>query len=188
MSIVDLIRWVMLVAIIAMAASEQSGPSAQTSPSGDSAVALRADGLTAKEFRERFKRLSDQDIVEVKGRRLTKAQLAIEIGKKSQEARARIKGNSAQSQVHFKAIRNQYEAEQKATLDADNVRSRADFARLKQQWGSGGPVHVGMDVEREQLRREAAELIRRMGKASPAEQAEIEKRAQKLLQKARGRK
>jgi len=162
---------------------------AQLTPSRQGAVALRAEGLNNKEFRTRFKKLSDQDIVEVAGRQMTKAQFLGEIGKKSQQARARVKGeNAAQAQAKFETLRSQFEAQQNTELQAENTRVRTQFARVAQQWGPAGASQAARRQplsEREVLRREAADLIRRSGTASPAEKAEIEARAQQLLQKAK---
>jgi hypothetical protein len=160
----------------------------RSNPSRQRAVALRAEGLTNKEFRARLKKLSDQDIVEVKGRQITKAQFLSEIGKKIQQARARVKGSAAQSQARFETLRSQFDAQQNNELEAENTRTRAQFARVAQQWGPAGTPRVARRQplsQRESIRREAADLIRRSGTASPAERAEIEKRAQQLLQRAK---
>jgi hypothetical protein len=181
----------LMAAAVTMATEEPIRPieAAQLTPSRQGAVALRAEGLTNKELRTRFKKLSDQDIIEVKGRRVTKAQFLGEIGKRSQLARARVKGeNAAQSQAKFEALRSQFEAQQKSALEANNAQTRVGFARLAQQWGPGAAsqaVRMRPSSEREIMRREAAELMRRSGAASPAEQAGIEKRAQQLLQRAK---
>jgi hypothetical protein len=88
----------------------------------------------------------------------------------------------------LEALRGELEAQQKATLEASNARARAGFGRLAQQWdpeAASQLARMGAPSERETVRREAAELMRRVERASPAEQAEIEKRAQQLLQRAK---
>ncbi|HZY31648.1 MAG TPA: hypothetical protein VFF86_08415 [Candidatus Methylomirabilis sp.] len=167
----------------------------EAAPSTPGVVTLRAEGLTNKEFRTRLKGLSEHDIVEISGRKMTKAQFRNEIEQKRKKAWALVKGNAAQFQLRlealrgeFEALRGEFEAQQKATLEASNARARAGFARLAQQWDPGAASQVarmGASSERETVRREAAELMRRVERASPAEQAEIEKRAQQLLQRAK---
>lgn len=181
----------LMAATMTMAAEEpiRAIGQAQLTPSRQGAVALRAEGLANKEFRARLKKLSDHDVVEVAGRQMTKAQFVSEIGKKSQRARARVKGeNATQSQARFETLRSQFEAQQNTELESENMRVRAQFARVAQQWGPAGASQVARRQplsERESIRREAVELIRRSGAASPAERAEIEKRAQQLLQRAK---
>jgi hypothetical protein len=146
-------------------------------------VALKVQGLTRQEIHARLRSLKNSDIIEIAGRRVTLAQLKAEARKRHQQHLAKAKANALRPSASLSMLRAKFVAEEKVALDASNARARAEFARLAQA-GRGQPDHAAA-TERDVLRRETVELLRRAATASPAERAAIETRAAELLPKAR---
>lgn len=161
----------------------------QSNPDRSREVALRAGGLTNRDFRARFKKLSAEDVVEVKGRRMTKAQFLDAMGKKIRDAQARVESKAtAGSRTRLETLRNQFIAQQNAELTQENERTRAKFARVAGQWQAEGRSRAASTKPisaKESIRREAAELIRRSRTASADERADIERRVQELVRRAK---
>ena len=158
---------------------------AQTSaaPRPAAGVALRTEGLSRKEISARFRSLKDSDVVEIAGRRLTKAQLIKDTRTRERRILAKAKADSAPPPANLSELKTRFEADQKAALDASNAQARGEFAKLAQT-GRKETDHA-TSPEQDALRREAIEMLHRAANASPAELEVIESRAQELLPKAR---
>ncbi len=132
---------------------------------------VRGDQLT----REQFEALPDTATIEVKGQRATKAQIRAKAAK-GQEAQAKAEAASREGKAKFEARRAQFLQQQQAKLEADNGKVSAQLAGLRRP-----SVRPQTGRQREALQGEAADLINRSKTASPAERAQIEKRAVELL-------
>lgn len=132
---------------------------------------LRGGQLT----KQQFEALPDTAVIEVKGQRMTKAQIRAKAAK-SQEAMAKGQAVARQTEAQFEQRRIQFEQQQQAKLQADNAKAVAEFTRQSQ--ASGPAASPQLDA----IQEEAAQLHERSKRASPAEQAQIEQRAGQLLQ------
>jgi hypothetical protein len=161
----------------------------QANPDRRQEVTLRANGLANRDFRDRFKKLSAEDVIEMKGRRMTKAQFLDAMGKKIRDAQARVESkDTAGSRTRLETLRSQFIAQQNAELAQENERTRANFARVAGQWQAAGRSRAASTKPisaKESIRREAADLIRRSRTASADERADIEKRVQELVRRAK---
>lgn len=161
----------------------------QSNPDRSREAELRADGLTNRDFRARFKKLSAEDVIEVKGRRMTKAQFLDAMGRKIRDVQARVESKAnAGSRTRLETLRSQFIAQQNAELAQENERTRVNFARVAAQWQAAGRSRAAPTKPisaKESIRREAAELIRRSRAASADERAVIEKRVQELVRRAK---
>jgi len=125
---------------------------------------LKGEQLT----KEQFKALPDNALIEFKGQQKTKGQIIAEEEQKSKQALAKMK-NVSKSQ--FEAARAKFLQEQKAKIEAANAKAKADFNRLKAN-----------SAKYAAIKQEALQLFNKSKTAPPAEQEQIEKRANELLQ------
>ena len=153
-------------------------------PPPTAGVALRTEGLSRKQVRERLRSLKDTDIVEIAGRRVTKGQLKIDAQARHQRILAKAKADTVRPSANLSELQAKFAADQQKALDATNANARAEFARLAPPVKGDG-LRDAAATERDALRREAVEMLHRAANASPAELEAIESRAQELLPKAR---
>jgi len=125
---------------------------------------LKGEQLT----KEQFKALPDNAVIEFKGQQKTKGQIIAEEEQKSKQALAKLKNVS---KPQFEAARAKFLQEQKAKLDADNAKAKAEFERMKTKFSKYA-----------EIKNEAMQLQGKSKTAPPAEQEQIEKRANELLQ------
>jgi len=124
---------------------------------------------------EKLKQLPDSHVIESQGKRITVGEL-----RKIREAEARVAEDKAKSArieagAELKTLQAKLAAETEAKLKSDHAKLMAELPRLRQ---AGAPAQA---PQREAIQREAAQLYQRSKTASPAEKAQIEKRAGELL-------
>jgi hypothetical protein len=132
---------------------------------------IRGDQLTKKQFEA----LPDTAVIDLKGQRMTKAQIRIKAAT-SQQAIAKAQDAARQAEAQFAQRRIKFEQRQQAKLQADKAKAMAEFTRQ---------VQAGTTPQTRQLEAiqgEAAQLYERSKHASPSEQAQIDQRARQLLQ------
>jgi len=138
------------------------------SPAADNLSAqgkvLKGEELT----KEQFKALPDSAVIEFKGQQKTKGQIIAEVEQKRKQTLAKMK-NVSKSQ--FEVTRAKFLQEQKAKIEAANAKAKADFERLKAN-----------SAKYAAIKQEALQLFNKSKTATPAEQEQIEKRANELLQ------
>jgi hypothetical protein len=133
---------------------------------------IRGDQLT----KQQLEALPDNTVIEFKGKRITRAEIRAKASK-SNEAMAKVPAAVATKvRAKFDQRRALFEQQQQAKLNADNQKVNAEFARL-QQTGGG----TTQDSKRAAIENEARDLSQRYKTASPAEKAQIDKRAGELL-------
>ena len=132
---------------------------------------IRGDQLT----KQQFEALPDTAVIELRGQRMTKAQIRAKAAK-SQEAMAKGQAVARQTEAQFEQRRIQFEQQQQAKLQTDNAKAMVEFTRQSQ----AGATPQARQLEA--IQEEAAQLYERSKRASPAEQAQIEQRAGQLLQ------
>jgi hypothetical protein len=132
--------------------------------------------MPKKEFRAKLKSLPDDAQVESKGQRMTVGEIRAKEKQMLAAAAAKMKASAAQSKTKFEEYAARFNEKQQAKLRADNQKVEAEFARLQQT--SGGTTQ---DSRRATIESEARELSQRYKTASPAEKAQIDKRAGELL-------
>ena len=137
--------------------------------------------LTAEQLtKEQFDRLPDTQPIEIKGQRMTAGGIRANRAKMRQaraEAEAKATAAAAKAQAEFEADRAKFLQEQKARLDTENAKVRAEVARLRQQRPA-----PAQSPQLDAIRREAGQLLERSKTASPAERVQIEQRAAQLRQ------
>ncbi len=150
------------------AASPASGQEAARRP------VLNVDKLTARQFREQLKTLPDDAVVERRGQRTTageiRAKMRLPPGVAEARATAlaaRIEADATETEAKFRDDRAQFSEQQRARVEADNTKARAELARLRRATA---------------IEHEAAQLWQRSRAASPQERAQIDQRAKVLLQ------
>jgi len=125
--------------------------------------------------KQQFEALPDSALVEFKGRRMTKASIrAREV--QSRESAEKAQALARQSRMEFKQQLIQLEQQRKMKLEADRAKAMGEFARRSQ---AHSPQLKAIEVE-------AAQLQERSKRASPADKARIEERANQLLQQVQG--
>lgn len=134
---------------------------------------LKAERLT----KEQFDRLPATQPIEIKGQRMTAGEIRAKMRQARAEAEAKIEAAAAKAQTEFEADRAKFLQEQKARLDAENAKVRAEVGRLRQQRPA-----PAQSPQLDAIRREAGQLLERSKTASPAERVQIEQRATQILQ------
>lgn len=131
----------------------------------------RAERLT----RRQFKALPATAVIEMKGQRITKAQILARADAQRKAASAELEANRRLDRAAFEAKRAQFLRQQQAQLSAGNARASAEASRLT--------ASAALQVRtRETIQQEAAQLlIRSRSTRTPAERAQIEQRAAELL-------
>jgi len=127
----------------------------------------KAEGLT----KDKFNALPDNAVIEVKGVQMTKQQLIASKKQKRDEAISRMKTKAAVPNTQFEAARTKFLQEQKNKLDADNAKAKTKFERMKTN-----------SSKYAEIKNEALKLNEKSKNATPAEQEQIEKRANELVQ------
>ena len=148
----------MLILATATASAERGAPSPQV---------VSGDRLT----KQQFEALPDSALIDFKGRRMTKADIRARVAQ-SLDMAEKVQALARQSRVEFKQHLIQFEQQRKTKLEIDKAKATGEFARLSQ-------------ADSQQLKAievEAAQLQERSKRASPAEKAHIEQRANQLLQ------
>jgi len=143
---------------------------------GASAPVLKADQLTAREFRQQLKGLPDSAVVEYKGQRITVGEIRARAKQTLQAAAAKMQAAARQGQAQVEARRAQLDQQHQAKLQADGAKAMVEFTRLALV--SATPQARQLEA----IQQEAAQLLQRSKTASPAERAQIEHRAGQLLQ------
>ena len=163
----------MRILIVASAIALASGFSAEA----QQVVNLEQMGkqMPKKEYRAKLKSMPDNTPVESKGQRITLGEVRAKEKQMVAAAAAKMKAAAAQSKVKFDEYTARFNEKQQAKLKADNQKVNAEFARLNQGGGSG------QDSRRAAVENEARELSQRYKTASPAEKAQIDRRAGELL-------
>ena len=133
---------------------------------GASPQVISGDGLT----KQQFELLPDTALIDFKARRMTKANI------RAREARGRIGAEKIaaladQNRIEFKQRLTQLEQQRKTQLEVERTKAIGEFARLNQ---AGTSQLKAIAVE-------AAQLQERSKRASSAEKAQIEQRAEQLL-------
>lgn len=160
--------------------SPKPGPLAQRQLESPRELAPRAPVKIEQLTPGQFDSLSDDQVIEFKDQRITARELRAKTRQALAEVEAKSKANAAQAKARFEAYRAKFLLEQKAKLDARNAEVRAEFARRRQQ--SGVIVGtLGHAARFDAIRNEARQLLERSKTASPAEQAQLEQRAEQLL-------
>jgi hypothetical protein len=132
--------------------------------------------MPKKEFRAKLKSMPDNTPVEVKGQRMTVGEIRAKEKQMLAATATKMKASAAQSKTKFEEYTARFNEKQQAKLKADNQKVEAEFARLQQTSGS-----TTQDSRRAAIESEARELSQRYKTASPAEKAQIDKRAGELL-------
>ncbi|MBA3355507.1 MAG: hypothetical protein H0U18_06110 [Pyrinomonadaceae bacterium] len=145
---------------------------AQSSPRGQ---AIKVEQLTKQQFRA----LPDEEVVEIKGQRVTMRELRAAAELRRKRSLAQVSARVAQERPKFEAHRAKFLQKQKATLEADNMTVRTQLAQL----GRGTDASL---TTRQEIEEEARQLYVRSKTASPGTLGEIEKRAAELLVLLRG--
>jgi ABC-type phosphate transport system auxiliary subunit len=114
--------------------------------------------------KEQFKALPDTAVLEVQGRRMTKAQINSEL--KS----LRLKNRRAASPGNLQAVQAKFHKEWLAEINADDAKVKARLANLRQN-----------AAKINSIQQETLQLNNRFRTASPAEKQQMEKRAEELL-------
>jgi hypothetical protein len=125
--------------------------------------------------RQQFEALPESALIDFKGRRMTKASIRAREAQ-SHDTAEKIQALARQSRVEFEQRLIQFEQQRKTKLESDRAKATEEFARLSQ-------------ADSQQLKAievEAAQLQERSKRASPAEKAQIEQRANQLLQQLQG--
>ena len=125
--------------------------------------------------KQQFETLPDSALIDFKGRRMTKADIRAREAQ-SLDMAEKVQALARQSRVEFKQHLIQFEQQRKTKLEIDKAKATGEFARLSQ-------------ADSQQLKAievEAAQLQERSKRASPAEKAHIEQRANQLLQQLQG--
>jgi len=125
--------------------------------------------------KQQFEALPDIALIDFKGRRMTKASIRAREAQ-SRDTAEKVKALARQSRVEFEQRLIQLEQQRKTKLEIDKAKSMGEFARL-------GPADAR---QLKAIEVEAAQLHQRSTRASPAERAHIEQRANKLLQQLQG--
>lgn len=135
-----------------------------------------AKQMPKKEYRAKLRSLPDNAPVEFKGQRMTLGEIRAKEKQMLAAAAAKMKAAAAQSKTKFEEYAAQFNEKQQAKLRADNQKVEAEFARLQTTGGGSGQVSKRAAIENE-----ARELSQRYKNASPAEKAQIDRRAGELL-------
>ncbi len=136
---------------------------------------VKAGQLTKQQFRA----LPDEEVVEIKGQRVTMRELRAAAELRRKRSLAQMSARVAQERPKFEAHRAKFLQKQKATLEADNMTVRTQLAQL----GRGTDAS---QTTRQEIEEEARQLYVRSKTASPGTLGEIEKRAAELLVLLRG--
>ena len=91
---------------------------------------LKTDTLTKQQFKQQFKRLPDNAVIESKGQRMTKAQIKALAAQKGRANQAKAQAALSQANAAFEQRRAQLEQQHQAKLQADNAKAIEDFKRL----------------------------------------------------------
>ena len=121
--------------------------------------------------KQQFEALPDSALIDFKGRRMTKADIRTREAQ-SLDTAEKVQALARQSRVDFKQHLIQFEQQRKTKLESDKAKAMGEFARLNQ---TNSQQLKAIEVE-------AAQLQERSKRASPAEKAQIEQRANQLLQ------
>lgn len=126
--------------------------------------------------KDQFKALPDSAVIEFKGKQMTKGQFISEMNQKSREMAEKAKAEmKSKRMAEFEARRAKFLQQEKQRITANNAKVRGEFERLKQQASSAKAKQFTA------IRQEAIQLNNKSKNANPAEQAQIEKRAEELL-------
>ena len=121
--------------------------------------------------RQQFDALSDSALIEFKGRRMTKASIRVKEAQSRDSAKT-VQALAQQSRAEFQQRLVQYEQERKAKHETDKAKATGEYARLSQ----------ANSQRLKAIEAEAAQLQERSKRASPAEEGQIEQRAEQLRQ------
>jgi hypothetical protein len=125
--------------------------------------------------KQQFEALPDSALIDFKGRQMTKASIRAR-ETQSHDTAEKVQALARQSRVEFQQRLIQFEQQRKTKLEVDKAKAMGEFARLSQ----ANPRQLkAIEVE-------AAQLYERSKRASPADKAHIEQRANQLLQQLQG--
>jgi hypothetical protein len=125
--------------------------------------------------KQQFEALPDSALIDFKGRRMTKASIRAREAQ-SRETAEKAEALARQSRMEFQQQLIQFEQQRKTKLEIDKAKAMGEFVRRSQ---AHSPQLKAIEVE-------AAQLQERSKRASPAEKARIEQRANQLLQQVQG--
>lgn len=132
---------------------------------------VNGDQLT----KQQFEALPDTALIDFKGRRMTKASIQAREAQ-GHDTAENVQTLARQSRVEFEQRLIQFEQQRKTKLEVDKAKAMGEFARLSQ---ADSRQLKAIEVE-------AAQLYERSKRASSAEKAQIEQRANQLLQQLQG--
>jgi hypothetical protein len=134
---------------------------------------LNVDQMNRRQFRELLKTLPDATLIELKGERITAAELRANVRVSNDAAHSRMQqmmptdqSIARQAEVKLQVRRAEFLRQAQAKLEAENARAQAELARLR-------PVAA--------IEQEAAELWQRAKSASAEERRRIDERAAQIL-------
>jgi hypothetical protein len=133
---------------------------------------VKAESLT----REQFDRLSDAQVIELKGKRMTAGEIRAQRKGAQADAETKAKIAAAKAQTEFEAEQAKFAQAEKTKLEAANAKVQSEASRVAQQ--GPAPAQSG---QLDAIRREAGQLVERSKTASPAERPQIEQRATQLI-------
>lgn len=148
-----------------------TAPASAEREAAPSPQVVTGDHLT----KQQFEALPDIALIDFKGRRMTKASIRAREAQ-SRDTAEKVQALARQSRVEFEQRLIQFEQQRKKKLEIDKAKSMEEFARL-------GPTN---SQQLKSIEVEAARLHERSTRASPAEKAQIEQRANELLQQLQG--
>jgi hydroxylamine reductase (hybrid-cluster protein) len=145
-------------------AEEAAVPPAVSSP------VLKRDKLTRRQFKELIEKGPDAAVIEVKGERITVADIRAKMRERADAARAKIREDEARARSNAKETEAKIQARK-----AELLRQRqAEIAKAKAEQSR---VYAIAAIERE-----ATQLWQRAKRASAQERTRIDERAAQLLQ------
>ena len=131
--------------------------------------------------KEQFRALPPETVLDVQGKKITKAELLAEAKAKSDQAiQAQTKTLQAKAASDFEAARAKFLEQQETELQARNAKVTAEITRLKTLQSQFEASAAYKAIEKE-----TADMQARYGSASPADRAKLQARAQVLHQQLR---
>jgi len=141
------------------------------------------DSLHGKEAVQKVAAAAPGTVFVMKGQRRTREELVAEATKIAEASAVAAKNAAASSEQELSKARAQFDARQRAELDARNARLRGEFEAAKLR----GSSRAISEKRLEQIRVEANTLMQRSRVAPPAERDRIEKRAAELLKEVQSK-
>lgn len=139
-------------------------------PPAAGSLVLKADKMTKRQFKEVIEKLPGETVIEVKGERMTVADIRAKIREQADADRASSQAHAARARSNAKEVEAKLQARKAELLQqqqADSAKAQAEQSRM---------------LAIAAIEREAAQLWQRAKRATAQEQTRIDERAAQLLQ------